>query len=275
MTTYSAPTTVDDLIQAVSACRYGVDPATLPVIGVFWVAQSTRFPGTTQTYRNYYLLFRVGAHFGACCVERDQFDAGIADTLAGSTVAELLADARLPVRIAALDAYLAGQVPHDTDMRAERVMLPFGDPPTRAIARDEAIVRLLRIEPGTKVGLIGVVNPLVAAIKAQGGVCLPCDFNMERTQDGQAVVADMTTVLEEADMLLVTGMTLGNGSFDAIIAVARRRGIPLVAYAQTGSAILPRFLGHGLTGLSAEPFPFSQFSGDPTPIHLYRHDHAD
>jgi hypothetical protein len=138
-------------------------------------------------------------------------------------------------------------------------MLPFGDPPTRAVARDEAIVQLLRIAPGTKVGLIGVVNPLVAAIKAQGGVCLPCDFNMERTQDGQPVVADMT---------------LGNGSFDRIVDTARRRDVPLVAYAQTGSAILPQFLGHGLTALSSEPFPFSQFSGDPTPIYLYRHDHG-
>lgn len=274
MTASFEPTTVDELIQAVLGGAFGADPAAVPVIGVFWVAQSTRFSGTSQTYRNYYLLFRAGAHFGACCVERNQFDASIADELAGSTIADLLHDTRLPVRIAALDAYLAGQRPHVPDGRAQRVMLPFGDPPTRAVARDEAIVQLLRIAPGTKVGLIGVVNPLVAAIKAQGGVCLPCDFNMERTQDGQPVVADMTGVLEEADMLLVTGMTLGNGSFDRIIAAARRRYIPLVAYAQTGSAILPRFLGHGLTALSSEPFPFSQFSGDPTPIYLYRHDHG-
>ena len=72
-------------------------------------------------------------------------------------------------------------------------------------------------------------------------------------------------------MIVATGMTLGNGSFDTILAAVRRRGIPFVVYAQTGSAIVPRFLGHGVTGISAEPFPFSQFSADPTPIHLYRH----
>ena len=64
-------------------------------------------------------------------------------------------------------------------------------------------------------------------------------------------------------------MTLSNGSFDKSVEAARRRGIPLVIYGQTGSAIAPCFLGRGVHAVSAEPFPFSQFSAEPSTLYLY------
>ncbi|MBB5017938.1 hypothetical protein HNQ59_001223 [Chitinivorax tropicus] len=267
---HAQPTSVATLIHDVQRGLYGPDPETLSVVGAFWIRQSTQFPGTQQKYRNYYLLLRVGAAFGACCVERDQLDSAVAEELSGQPVSTLLKDERLAVRIAALDAYLNAVLPHRDDARATPMMLPSGTPPVRAVARDEAIVGLLKLQTAQRVGLIGVVNPLVKAIQQQGAICLPCDFNMAHTQDGLIVNQDMQPILEQADVLIVTGMTLSNGSFDQILAAARRRAIPLIVYAQTGSGIVPRFLGHGVTAISAEPFPFSQFSADPTPIYLYR-----
>jgi len=264
------PVDVAALTEAVLSGDYGPDPASLHAVGAFWVRQSTQFPGTETKYRNYYLVLRVESGFGGCCVERDQLDSVIAEELSGRSVAELLRDQRTPVRVAALDAYLSLVRPHREAAEAQVFMLPHGTPLERARARDEAIAGLLKIEPGMRVGLIGVVNPLVAAIQAQGGICLPCDFNLQRTQDGTEVVRDMRPVLAQADLVIATGMTLSNGSFDEILASVRARGIPLIVYAQTGSAIVPRFLGHGVAAVSAEPFPFSQFSADPTPIHLYR-----
>ncbi len=270
-TTISAsPTCVDDLIHAALRGDYGLHPADQHAVGAFWVRQSTQFPGTDHKYRNYYLVLRVGAGFGGCCVERDQLSSDIAEELSGRSVAELLVDPRVPVRIAALDAFLAAAQPHRDAAQAQAMWLPQGTPLERAVVRDRAIASLLRIEPGQRVGLIGVVNPLVAAIQSNGGICVPCDFNMTTTADGTPVGRDMVPVLEQADMLIVTGMTLSNGSFDIILAAARRRGISLIVYAQTGSAIVPRFLGHGVSAVSSEPFPFSQFSADPTPVYLYR-----
>ena len=269
--TFSSPlANIADLLEKVRRGFFGPDPARLDAVGAFWISQSTQFPGTRQKYRNHYLLLRVGAAFGACCIERGQLDATVAEELSGQPVAALLEDTRLPVRIAALDAYLNAVLPHRDAPSATPLLLPHGTPLERARARDEAIAGLLSIRPGQRVGLIGVVNPLVAAIQQHGGVCLPCDFNMSRTQDGQAVTADMRPLLEQADLLIATGMTLGNGSFDLILDAARKRGIPLLVYAQTGSGIVPRFLGQGVSAVSAEPFPFSQFSADPTPVHLYR-----
>jgi hypothetical protein len=261
---------IPHLIAAVQRGALGPDPDTLDVVGAFWIRQSTQFPGTHQKYRNHYLIVRVGAGFGACCIERDQLSPDVAEELSGQSVGALLADERLPVQICGLDAYLSAIFPHRDERDACPVLLPLGTPLERAKARDEAIASLLAIEPKQRVGLIGVVNPLVAAIRRRGASCLPCDFNMERTQDGQAVAADMRPLLDTADVIVATGMTLGNGSFDVIVDATRSRQIPLIVYAQTGSSILPRFLGHGVTAVSAEPFPFSQFSADPTPLYLYR-----
>jgi len=264
------PRTVADLTEAVLRGEHGPDPAALHAVGAFWVRQSTQFPGTDTKYRNYYLVLRAESAFGGCCLERDQLESAIAEDLSGRSLAELLRDERTPVRVAALDAYLALAYPHREHAQASTLLLPHGTPLERARARDAAIAGLLDIRPGMRVALIGVVNPLVEAIRARGGVCLPCDFNLRFTADGTEVATDMEQVLAEADMAIATGMTLSNGSFDRIVEVARERGIGLVVYAQTGSAIVPRFLGHGVAAVSAEPFPFSQFSADPTPIHLYR-----
>lgn len=260
---------VDTLIAQTLAGRHGPDPASLTAVGAFWVRQSTQFPGTSTKYRNYYLILRVGAAFGACCLEREQLDSAVAEELSGQDLAALLRDPRLAVRIAALDAYFGAQLPHRSSS-AEPLLLPAGTPLQRAEVRDAAIAGLLQITPGQRVGLIGVVNPLVAAITRQGGICLPCDFNLEHTADGTPVQRDMEPVLASADLVIATGMTLANGSFDRILQALRARGVPLIVYAQTGSAIVPRFLGHGVAAVSAEPFPFSQFSADPTPIWLYR-----
>lgn len=269
---YSCAEDTIELMQMVEQGSFAVDPETLPVVGAFWVKQSTQFPGTAQKYHNHYLLLRVGAAFGGCCIENKQIAAPIAEELSGSAVAELLRHPLLPVRIAALDAYFAHAFPHAKAQKAQVLNLPQGTPLERAVVRDEAIASLLPIQPGQKVGLIGVVNPLVTAIEQRGGLCLPCDFNMERTQSGIEVAKDMTPILAQADMIIATGMTLSNGSFDSILAAARSREVPLIFYAQTGSAIIPRFLGAGVTAIAAEPFPYSQFSADPTPVYLYRHE---
>lgn len=266
--TSSSP--VADLIDQALSGVLGPNPTHLAVAGAFWIEQATRFPGTTQKYKNHYLLVRVEGAFGGCCVERNTFPSDIAGQLAGLSLAQLLTDERMAVRIAGLDAYFAHCSPHERATNATRLLLPQGPPLPRAVARDQAISGLIRISEGAKVGLIGVVNPLVEAIEAQGGVCLPCDYNMTKTAKGLTVAHDMEPVLAEADHVIATGMTLGNGSFERLLIGVRRRNIPLVVYAQTGSAIVPQFLGKGVAAVSAEPFPFSQFSADATPIYLYR-----
>ncbi|MFF1820813.1 Rossmann-like domain-containing protein [Kribbella sp. NPDC058245] len=262
--------TVADLTQAVLDGAHGPDPSALSVTSAFWLHHTTRLPGADVTYRNYYVLLRVGEVFGACSFESGELDPSYCADTSGRTLSDVLrSDDPLPVRIAALDAYLAAVEPHHTT-GAEEVILPAGTPDARARARDAAVAGLLDVAEGTKVALIGVVNPLVDAITERGGICLPCDFNLRETASGIAVSQDMREVVDAADAVVATGMTLSNGSFDTLLARCREQAKPLAIYAQTGSAVARAFLGFGVTALSAEPFPFSQFSARPTSLYRYR-----
>ncbi|CAL9402809.1 MULTISPECIES: Rossmann-like domain-containing protein [unclassified Streptomyces] len=260
----------DELLAAVLAGDHGPRPADLVATSVFWVHHGTRLAGGNTTYLNQYVLVRLGGSFGACAFEAGEVDATICRDASGSSLDALLREGPRPLRIAALDACLSAARPHREAPEAEPVTLPAGTPETRALARDAAIAGLLDIEAGARVGLIGVVNPLVAAIRERGGDPLLCDFNLRTTQWGDPVTDDMHEVLDTADAVVATGMTLSNGSFDTVVARCRERGKPLVVYAQTGSAVARAFLGTGVTGLSAEPFPFSQFSAEPTVLYRYR-----
>ncbi|MHC6629977.1 Rossmann-like domain-containing protein [Streptomyces globosus] len=265
--------TVDALAEAVLAGDRGPLPSGLTATSVFWIHHGTRLAGGDTTYLNQYVLVRVGGAFGGCAFEAGEIDPSLCREHSGAPLDALLREAPRPLRTAALDAYLAGADPHRAAAaagRAEPVVLPAGAPEVRAAARDAAIAGLLDIAPGARVGLIGVVNPLVAAIRERGGVPLPCDFNLKATQWGDPVSSDMHEVLDAADAVVCTGMTLGNGSFDTVLRRCRDRGIPLVVYAQSGSAVARAFLGSGVTALSAEPFPFSQFSGEETVLYRYR-----
>ncbi|MFF8841163.1 Rossmann-like domain-containing protein [Streptomyces sp. NPDC015127] len=269
---HPTPQTVAELTDAVLSGAYGTDPRELAVTSAFWLYHTTRLAGSEVTYHNHYLLLRVGRSFGACSFEAGELAPDFCENASGHTLDTLLRNPSTPVRIAALDAYLAQVRPHRDAPDAEVVTLPTGTPEVRARARDASIAGLLDIEPGAKVALIGVVNPLVAAIRDRGGVCLPCDLNLRTTQWGEQVTDDMTEVLKEADAVVATGMTLSNGTFDLVLEHCREQDVPLVVYAQTGSAVARAFLPAGVTALNAEPFPFSQFSADPTPMYRYRAD---
>ncbi|MBW0117145.1 Rossmann-like domain-containing protein [Pseudonocardia abyssalis] len=259
---------VGELVEQVLDGLHGPPPAEVTATSVFWVHHGTRLAGGTTTYRNQYLLVRVGPAFGACGFEAGEVDPGICADASGAPVADLLRDGPPVLRLAALDAYLASGAPH-RESSATVVTLRAGPPEVRARARDAAVASLLDVEPGARVALIGVVDPLVAAIRERGAEPLPCDLNLHTTRWGDPVTSDMAEVLDVADAVVATGMTLGNGTFDTILARCRDRGVPLIVYAQTGSAVARAFLGGGVSAVSAEPFPFSQFSADPTALYLY------
>lgn len=264
------PQTVAELTEAVLSGACSPHPRESTVTSAFWLYHTTRLAGSQVTSHTHYLLLRVGQSFGACAFEAGELAPDFCENASGRPLDTLLRSECTPVRIAALDAYLAQAMPHRNAPQAELVTLPAGPPEVRAQARDAAVAGLLGSRPGAKVALIGVVDPLVEAIRERGGVCLPCDLNRSTTGWGDPVTDDMTEVLGAADAVVATGMTLGNGTFDLILEHCRDHDVPLVVYAQTGSAVARAFLSAGVTALSAEPFPFSQFSAEPTSLYRYR-----
>ncbi|MFG2879445.1 Rossmann-like domain-containing protein [Streptomyces sp. NPDC048337] len=266
--------TVDQLLDAVRAGAYGPDPAHERISLAFTTAQAVRHHGRSSGYRNEVLSLRLDAAVGSCAVEPGTLPGGALDDCVGATVADLLRHALLPVRIAALDAYLAHVRPHVPGNGARPYPLPAGSSLSRSKARARAVVDLLPDAapgPGERrpVLVVGVVNSLLEQLRSRGLDYLPCDLKGGATEWGEPVLTDTDAQLERCGAVLASGMTLGNGTFQGLLDHAARTGKPLVMFAQTGSAVLPRFLGAGVSAVSAEPYPFFWLDGGPGVIHRY------
>ncbi|WP_245717728.1 Rossmann-like domain-containing protein [Nocardia jejuensis] len=268
------PRSVDELLAWVRAARLGPDPAEVRVASAFLTVHSTRHVGRNQLYRNEILSIRVGAGVGSCAFEpgerADHADA--VDDCVGASIAELLDHPRRTVRIAGLDAYLAHARPHPDagGFRARTSVVAGVSSLAKSQARAVGVIDLLPARTRT-VLVIGVVNSLLAQLRRRGIDYIPCDLAGGVTEWGEPVRTRADTVLEPYDALLVTGMCLGNDSFDELLGHARSRRIPMVMFAQTGSAVLPWFVGSpGLTAVAAEPYPFFSLDGGPSLHYHYR-----
>lgn len=258
-----------DLEQRVLAGAYGPDPRTLRISVAFTTAQAVRHEGRSGGYRNEVLSLRVGAAVGSCAVESGALPAGAVEECAGTDVATLLDHPLRAVRVAALDAYLMHTTPHTPANGARPWALPAGDSLRKSRARARAVVSLLDARPGQRVLVVGVVNSLLEALRERGLAYVPCDLKGGVTEWGEPVRTDAHAELGDCDALLVSGMTLGNGTFEPLREHARRHGKQLVAFAQTGSAILPRLIGAGVSAVCAEPYPFFWLDGGPGVVHRY------
>ncbi|MFG2294525.1 Rossmann-like domain-containing protein [Streptomyces sp. NPDC048603] len=261
--------TVDQLIDSVRTGDYGPDPDRERIALAFTTAQAVRHEGRSHGYRNEVLSLRLAAAVGSCAVEPGALPASALDECVGATVAELLGHPLLPVRIAALDAYLMHARPHAPEHGARPHTVPGGSSLQRSRARARAVVDLLPTERPRTVLVIGVVNSLLEQLRARGVDYVPCDLKGGTTEWGEPVRTDALAELERGDAILASGMTLGNGTFQPLLDHAAATGKPLVMFAQTGSAVLPRFLGAGVSAVCAEPYPFFWLDGGPGVIHRY------
>ncbi|WMX44107.1 DUF364 domain-containing protein [Streptomyces roseicoloratus] len=264
-----AASSYDDLVDRVLAGDFGPDPRTRRISVAFTTRQAVRHEGRGSGYRNEVLSLRLAEAVGSCAVEPGELPDGAVDDCVGADVARLLEHESPPVRVAALDAYLMHALPHGPENGARPFPLPSGTSLEKSRARARAVAELVDAAPGATVLVVGVVNSLLEALRARGLAYVPCDLKGGTTEWGEPVRTDALAELARCDAVLASGMTLGNGSFEPLRRHAQRRGIPLVMFAQTGSAVLPRLVGSGVTAVCAEPYPFFWLDGGPGIIHRY------
>ncbi|MBN3931201.1 hypothetical protein IQ279_16455 [Streptomyces verrucosisporus] len=277
MTVAAVPTvhSVAELHQRVLAGEFGPGPAGLRISLAFTTTQAVRHQGRSSGYRNEVLSLRLAGAVGSCAVEPGTLPDGALDDCVGTDVAHLLEHPSPAVRTAALDAYLAHVVPHTPANGALPHRLPPGGSLEKSRARARAVVGLLPPGPAVhRVLVVGVVNSLLEALRERGTGYVPCDLKGGTTEWGEPVLTDAQAELDGCDALLASGMTLGNDTFEPLLEHVRATGKPFVLFAQTGSAVLPRFLGAGVTAVSAEPYPFFWLDGGPGVLHHYRLPHG-
>lgn len=265
------PGSVAELTTWALMGRLGPEPATLHASTAFRTAYGTRHAGRARGYRNEVLSLRVGAAVGSCGLEPGTVTDDLVDSCVAATIAELLEHPVPAVRIAALDAYLMHirPHPHAGGVSGDPVLIDGPTSLTKSRRRASAVVDLLPAGV-SRVLVVGVVGSLLAELRARAIAYLPCDLAGGMTEWGEPVFESVDRAPSDYDALLVTGMSLGNETFDGFRAVANRRGLPLVLFAQTGSAVLPWFLGAGVHAISAEPYPFFSLDGGPSSIVTYR-----
>ncbi|MDQ0943903.1 hypothetical protein [Streptomyces sp. V1I1] len=259
----------DELVDRVLGGGFGPDPRTQRIAVAFTTRQAVRHDGRSAGYRNEVLSLRLAEAVGSCAVEPGGLPDSAVDDCVGADVARLLEHELLPVRVAALDAYLMHVRPHGPASGARPCPLPAGSSLEKSRARAAAVVDLLAAATVRTVLVVGVVNSLLEALRTRGLAYIPCDLKGGTTEWGEPVRTDALPELERCDAVLASGMTLGNGSFEPLRKHALLHGKPLVMFAQTGSAVLPRLIGAGVSAVCAEPYPFFWLDGGPGTIHRY------
>ncbi|MEO6090424.1 MAG: DUF364 domain-containing protein [Umezawaea sp.] len=264
---------VADLVDLVRAGALGPDPAAQAVSVGFTTSQGARHATRGRSYRNTVVSLRIERAVGSCAVEPGELsDADVHDCV-GASAADLLDHPSPAIRTAVLDAYLMSAHPHERS-GARQVVVGAGTSLEKSMARASAVVDLLDAAPGDRVLVVGVVNSLLHHLRARGVRYVPCDLKGGRTEWDEPVVTDALSAVDDCDRVLVSGMAVGNGSFEPLLLAAALADRPVVAFAQTASAVLPWFIGAGVTAVSAEPFPFFWLDGGPTTIHQYRRERA-
>ncbi|WP_394811296.1 Rossmann-like domain-containing protein [Streptomyces xanthii] len=265
----AAASSYDDLVRAVLDGEFGPDPRGERISVAFTTRQAVRHEGRSGGYRNEVLSLRFGEAVGSCAVEPGELPDGAVEECVGADIAGLLGHERLAVRVAALDAYLMRARPHAPEQGARPFPLPAGTSIEKSRVRARAVVDLIDTEPGATVLVVGVVNSLLEALRARGLRYVPCDLKGGTTEWGEPVRTDALAELDACDLVLASGMTLGNGTFEPLREHALRHDKPLVMFAQTGSAVLPRLIGAGVSAVCAEPYPFFWLDGGPGTLHRY------
>jgi hypothetical protein len=253
------------LISIVRSGALGPNPADQQVSVGFSTHQGVRHAARDQSYRNTVVSLRVEQAVGSCAVEPGSLSDDDVYDCVGATVADLLDHPSLPIRIAALDAYLMNAHPHETS-GARQVTIPAGTSLTKSLARAAAVVDLLDAAPGSRILVVGVVNSLLHHLRERGLTYIACDLKGGRTEWDEPIATDIDAV-PDCDAVLASGMTIGNDTLEPLLHKASQ---PVVLFAQTASAVLPWFIGTGVAAVSAEPFPFWWLDGAPSTIHLYR-----
>ena len=256
--------TLTDLLELVRGGGLGPDPAKCAVSVGFTTRQGARHATRGQSYRNTVVSLRVEDAVGSCAVE-DVADHEVHDCV-GSTVLDLLGHPNPAIRTAALDAYLAHARPHHLSATKSIIVGP-GSSLAKSMARAEAVVDLLDPAPGDRVLVVGVVNSLLHHLRERGATYVACDLKGGRTEWDEPITTAAS--LDGCDLVLASGMTVGNGTFEPLLQRAVAAGTPMVLFAQTAAAVLPWFIGSGVRAVSAEPYPFFWLDGGPTTIHHY------
>ena len=122
---------------------------------------------------------------------------------------------------------------------------------------------------------VGVVGDILTSFSKKGAVVCGTDFDPAiigtkafgdiRVYDGKKTIE----LIGEADIAIVTGMTITTQTIDSIIQTCKNRKVPIIVFAETGANLAGYYVRNGVDVYLSEHFPFYIFNGDSI-IEVYR-----
>jgi len=233
---------------------------------------------STTFHLSYLLAQTVGQ--GCSYYEHDMDEPVLSESILGKSIFEVATESR-PLEIAMLDAafssinrevpakqyFLDGSNIEKADKRAE-------------IISDEILSRLKQQRPKRwdkfRVANVGVVGNILSILRTQRNLELTAsDFYrgvVGKSIDGIYVEHGSRTLdlVAEADLAIVTGMTLATDTLDEILKTASEAKTALAIFAETGAHFAHEYCQMGVDIVFSEPFPFYLSGPGSTRIDVYR-----
>jgi len=132
----------------------------------------------------------------------------------------------------------------------------------------DLLIARCRLARPPRVAVIGVVSLAVLLLHERGYEVRGADLdqNLIGTVVGDTGITvepgeQTLALVRDADVALVSGMTLSTGTLDEILEAARSSGTRVVLFAQTGSNLAAVYRDAGIDTIVSEPFPFYIFDG--------------
>ena len=200
--------------------------------------------------------------------------------LVGTDARELVSGDKTCISIAALDSLYASlpRAPAAVHALQGDSIEKTGQRTAILLAESERLLKLSGVSGRRPRAVnVGVVGNLVRDLKAGGCEVIATDLEPElvgREVHGTRVEDGTKTFdhVRDADLAVVTGMTIATDSLGLIINEAREAGTKLLVFAETGANFGAEYCRSlGVDTVVSEPFPFYIFQGAST-IEVHRRD---
>jgi hypothetical protein len=249
--------------------------STNAILSAFEVGFNVQFHPDERRFRQK-LIFALLDDLG--CVFYDDYPIEKVEHLVGLSIADVK-HLSFPVQIAVLDSLYSS---YRGNSHYDQMITIAGTHREKAMSRTEAICNEVTMVRDTvfnaevcTVSLIGVSRLQAQILSNRGFKIRAWDKDLEYV--GQALLPNVVVgyadsveeQLSEADIVLISGMTIGNNTLLKILQEARRRGLKSVCWAVTASNLAPLFRYFGLTSAICEGFPPYFFPGE-TNLKIFR-----
>lgn len=266
--------------RAVEVASAGDHASALRVRGLWKTQYALRLNPDDTVLRLDYLLAQTVAQ--GCAYFDASRSPALPSEVLGQSALDCL-DSSRELTIALLDA-VYGSIP---SLRGEPDRSFVLDGPNHQKARQRAevvvgeVARLASARPPKRDGRhvvanVGVVGTILAALRRGS------DWTIQASDFATGVVGTVPHGVEvspgtasedlvrDADVAVVTGMTLTTDTLDGVLRAAAESGTALVVFAQTGSSFARTYCELGVDAVVAEPFPFYLSCAGPTNLHVHR-----